>query len=259
MGRFTHRDLIVWQKAQDLALEIIQLADAMPRRASAQVIGTTWSFQDVAVYYTERGRFISDSDNDTRRRVAVIGETVRQNLSLPAGVTAHPRCPHDLNPAVLAEAASGALGRRDGRLLVPFPACRRSIHAGFVRPGFVPSLPRRCRVVEEVVLPQGRAPTRRDWQAISHRIRGTLPNGGPGNLLAARLHENIDDGTLDGLAARLGVEVIGRHTASGDALMTAAIFLRLIDLLEADGIVTLNEAIKVSNVEVELRRRKLAV
>lgn len=78
-------------------------------------------------------------------------------------------------------------------------------------------------------------------------------------LLAARLHENIDDATLDGLARRLGVEAIGRHTASGDALMTAAIFLRLIDLLEADGIVTLNEAIKVSNVEVELRRRKLAV
>jgi putative ABC transport system permease protein len=51
---------------------------------SAQVIGTTWSFQDVAQYFTEAGRFLSASDNDTRRRVVVIGETVRQNLSLPA-------------------------------------------------------------------------------------------------------------------------------------------------------------------------------
>ena len=38
MARFTHRDLVVWQKAQDLAFEIIQLADAMPRRTSAQVV-----------------------------------------------------------------------------------------------------------------------------------------------------------------------------------------------------------------------------
>ncbi|MCK6452047.1 MAG: exonuclease [Alphaproteobacteria bacterium] len=78
-------------------------------------------------------------------------------------------------------------------------------------------------------------------------------------LLAARLHENIDDSSLDGLARRLGVDIVGRHTAGGDALMTAAVFLRLMELLEAQGVVTLNEAIKVSNVEVELRRRKLAV
>jgi len=52
--------------------------------ASAQIIGTTYTFQDVAQYYTASGRFLSDSDNDTRRRVVVIGETVRENLSLPA-------------------------------------------------------------------------------------------------------------------------------------------------------------------------------
>jgi four helix bundle protein len=38
LAKFTHRDLIVWQKAQDLAFEIIRLADAMPRRTSAQVV-----------------------------------------------------------------------------------------------------------------------------------------------------------------------------------------------------------------------------
>jgi len=52
--------------------------------ATAQILGTTYSFQDVAQYFTASGRFISDSDNATRRRVVVIGETVRENLSLPA-------------------------------------------------------------------------------------------------------------------------------------------------------------------------------
>ena len=51
--------------------------------ASAQIVGTTYTFQDVAQYFTQSGRFLSVSDNDTRRRVVVIGETVRQNLSLP--------------------------------------------------------------------------------------------------------------------------------------------------------------------------------
>ena len=51
--------------------------------AFTQILGTTYSYQDVAQYYTEQGRFISDSDNQTRRRVCVIGEEVRTNLALP--------------------------------------------------------------------------------------------------------------------------------------------------------------------------------
>ena len=50
---------------------------------SSQVLGTSYSYQDVGQYFCARGRFLSDSDNDTRRRVAVIGEQVRQDLSLP--------------------------------------------------------------------------------------------------------------------------------------------------------------------------------
>jgi putative ABC transport system permease protein len=49
----------------------------------SQVLGTSYSYQDVGQYFSARGRFLSDSDNDTRRRVAVIGEQVRQDLSLP--------------------------------------------------------------------------------------------------------------------------------------------------------------------------------
>jgi len=50
---------------------------------SSQVLGTSYSYQDVGQYFCARGRFISDADNDTRRRVAVIGEQVRQDLALP--------------------------------------------------------------------------------------------------------------------------------------------------------------------------------
>jgi putative ABC transport system permease protein len=49
----------------------------------SQVLGTSYSYQDVGQYFSARGRFLSDSDNDTRRRVAVIGEQVREDLSLP--------------------------------------------------------------------------------------------------------------------------------------------------------------------------------
>ncbi len=49
----------------------------------SQVLGTTYAFQDVGQYYTALGRFLSDSDNATRRRVAVIGDRVREDLSLP--------------------------------------------------------------------------------------------------------------------------------------------------------------------------------
>ncbi|HEY8520892.1 MAG TPA: ABC transporter permease [Gammaproteobacteria bacterium] len=51
--------------------------------ATAQVLGTTYSYQDVGQYFMQHGRFLSDSDDETRRRVAVIGEQVREDLSLP--------------------------------------------------------------------------------------------------------------------------------------------------------------------------------
>jgi putative ABC transport system permease protein len=53
------------------------------KATATQVVGSTYAYQEVAQYYAARGRFISDSDNQTRRRVAVIGEQVRADLSLP--------------------------------------------------------------------------------------------------------------------------------------------------------------------------------
>jgi putative ABC transport system permease protein len=51
--------------------------------AFSQIMGTTYAYQDVAQAYTEVGRFLAESDNTTRRRVAVIGDKVRENLNLP--------------------------------------------------------------------------------------------------------------------------------------------------------------------------------
>jgi len=61
-------------------------------------------------------------------------------------------------------------------------------------------------------------------------------------LLSAYLHPGEGDHTLDGLAARYGVSVEGRHTALGDALVTARVLCRMLPLLAASGVETLDEA-----------------
>lgn len=56
------------------------------------------------------------------------------------------------------------------------------------------------------------------------------------------LHPNQEDKSLEAIAGRLGVTVSGRHTALGDALATAEIFLALIPLLAERGIHTVRDA-----------------
>jgi len=73
-------------------------------------------------------------------------------------------------------------------------------------------------------------------------------------LLSAYLHEHAQDHTLDGIASRLGIEIGGRHTALGDAFVTAEVFLRLLELLEQRGIETLGNALQASAKMVELRK-----
>jgi len=61
-------------------------------------------------------------------------------------------------------------------------------------------------------------------------------------LLSALIHPNQDSHRLEALAERFNVTIIGRHTAMGDAMVTAEVFLKLIPLLAEKGIHTLGEA-----------------
>ncbi|HXX84902.1 MAG TPA: exonuclease domain-containing protein [Casimicrobiaceae bacterium] len=61
-------------------------------------------------------------------------------------------------------------------------------------------------------------------------------------LLSAVIHPDIESHSLEAIAARMGVNPIGRHTALGDAIMTGEVFLRMLPLLAEQGIRTLGEA-----------------
>lgn len=65
-------------------------------------------------------------------------------------------------------------------------------------------------------------------------------------LLSALLHPNQESHRLEAIAQRFEIEVLGRHTALGDALVTADVFLRMIPLLMSSGIRTLRQAREAS-------------
>jgi DNA polymerase-3 subunit epsilon len=64
--------------------------------------------------------------------------------------------------------------------------------------------------------------------------------------LSAVVHPAQEDHGITATAHRLGVSVLGRHTALGDAITTGEIFLKLIPLLAQKGIYTLAEARRAS-------------
>lgn len=77
-------------------------------------------------------------------------------------------------------------------------------------------------------------------------------------LLAAHIFGARESLTLDALAERFLVEIPdnARHTALGDSLATGEVFLCLVALLEESGVVTLGDAIRVSEVQSGLRRKQ---
>ena len=65
-------------------------------------------------------------------------------------------------------------------------------------------------------------------------------------LLSAIVHPAQENHNLMTIAQRLGIDVSGRHTAIGDALATAEMFLKLMPLLAKKGVHTLQEARQAS-------------
>ena len=74
--------------------------------------------------------------------------------------------------------------------------------------------------------------------AFDHPVLDTV-------LLSAAVFGETETHTLDAIADRLGVRIDGaaRHTATGDAVATAEVLLRLIPILEARGVGSFGEAV----------------
>jgi DNA polymerase III subunit epsilon len=61
-------------------------------------------------------------------------------------------------------------------------------------------------------------------------------------LLSAVAHPNRQGHDLEQIATRVGVNIIGRHTALGDAILTGEVLLKLIPILAERGVRTLRDA-----------------
>jgi DNA polymerase-3 subunit epsilon len=72
--------------------------------------------------------------------------------------------------------------------------------------------------------------------------------------LFAALRPRAPDVELDAVAVELGVDVIGRHTALGDALVTAEVYRRLLPLLAEAGVTTLQAALEFAERPRMIRR-----
>lgn len=77
-------------------------------------------------------------------------------------------------------------------------------------------------------------------------------------LLSAIVEKDRTDHTLENIGRRLGVDVPGSQTTMGDCFVTAQLFLRLLEFLEARGITTLGEVIAASEKVVEEKSKQFS-
>ncbi len=74
-------------------------------------------------------------------------------------------------------------------------------------------------------------------------------------LLSLLVDGPDEDHTLDGICDRLGVRIVDRHSALGDAMATAHVLVHLLERLAARGIHTFNDVMTATNMREELRVR----
>ncbi|MCB1921146.1 MAG: histidine kinase, partial [Candidatus Competibacteraceae bacterium] len=84
---------------------------------------------------------------------------------------------------------------------------------------------------------------------FNHPVLDTL-------LLSVFLDDQSIAHNLDAIAERFGVQVSARHTALGDALVTAGIFVHMLALLEDLDVTTLGQAIAASSTIVKVRAQQ---
>jgi DNA polymerase-3 subunit epsilon len=74
-------------------------------------------------------------------------------------------------------------------------------------------------------------------------------------LLSAVVHPAHTSHNLEDIADRMGISIVGRHTALGDAIATAEVFLKLISILAKNGIHSLKQAREASQKTFYARKK----
>ena len=77
-------------------------------------------------------------------------------------------------------------------------------------------------------------------------------------LISAWLDPDEADHSLDGIAARLGLEITARHTALGDAMAAAAILVRQFERLQQRGIDRFGQLAVAIDLSARLRQHRMA-
>ena len=66
-------------------------------------------------------------------------------------------------------------------------------------------------------------------------------------LISVFLDHESHNHTLDGIAQQMGITIEGRHTALGDAVATAKVFVKMLTRMEGRGITSLRRVVEASS------------